>query len=206
MIKLYGYTVSNYFNMVKMALLEKGVEFEVIDTRPSQEPHYLSKSPMGKVPCLETEYGFLSESSVIMEYLEDVCPGPKFMPSDEYHRAKVRELIKGMELYIELPARTCFPEAFVGISVSDEVKESAKAVLENGFAALKRNASFSPYLAGENMTYADMFFQYSIPVAGACAKRIWGVDMTADLPEARELSKLLAERESVKRIAADQRT
>ena len=66
MIKLYGFTVSNYFNMVKMALLEKGIEFDFVDTMPSQENDYLAKSPMGKVPCIETEHGFLSETSVIM--------------------------------------------------------------------------------------------------------------------------------------------
>ena len=34
MIKVHGFTISNYFNMVKMALLEKGVE--VVETRGSQ--------------------------------------------------------------------------------------------------------------------------------------------------------------------------
>ena len=100
MIKLYGFTISNYFNMVKMALLEKGIEFEFIDTRPSQDESFLKLSPMGKVPCIETDNGYISEASVILEYLEDLGAGPSLMPSNPFERAKIRELIKEMELYL----------------------------------------------------------------------------------------------------------
>jgi len=52
MIKLYGFPISNYYNMVKMALLEKGMEFEEVIVKPSQEDIFLVKSPMGKVQCI----------------------------------------------------------------------------------------------------------------------------------------------------------
>jgi hypothetical protein len=47
MIKLYGFTMSNYFNMVKMALLEKEIAFEVVDIRGSQDENFL-KMPDGE--------------------------------------------------------------------------------------------------------------------------------------------------------------
>ena len=53
MYKLYGFRVSNYYNMVKLPLLEKGIDFEEVDTMPSADEDFLQKSPMGKVPCLE---------------------------------------------------------------------------------------------------------------------------------------------------------
>lgn len=205
MLKLHGFVISNYFNMVKMALLEKGVEFEFVETQASQEDDYLAKSPMGKVPCIETDEGFLSEANVIMEYLEESCDGPSLMPSSPYERARVRELMKEIELYIELPARTCFPEAFFGGSVSDEVKETAKANLTKGIACLKRNGKFSPYVAGDSMTYADIVFHYSISLAGACAKRALGMDLLGDFPAAKELSQMLGERDSAKQVAAEQK-
>ena len=205
MLKLHGFAVSNYFNMVKMALIEKGIEFEVVESRPSQEEDFLSRSPMGKVPCLETDEGFLSETNVILEYLEEKFDGPSFMPVDPFERAKVRELMKEIELYIELPARTCFAEAFFGGSVTDEVKETAKANLAKGVACLKRKAKFAPYIAGDSMTYADILFHYSVILAGACSKRVLGTDLLADMPEAQELSNLLADRDSAKQIAADQK-
>lgn len=204
MIKLHGFPLSNYFNIVKIALLEKGADFEFVDTRPSQDDSYLAKSPMGKVPCIETEDGFLSETNVILEYLEETLPGPAFFPEDPYARAKVRELMKEMELYVELPARTCFPEVFFGGKVSDETKEKAKAALEKGMACLKRNGRFSPYVAGDQLTYADFFFMYSINLANAVSKRLWQQDLLADMPEAKALLKTLGERDSAKQVAADQ--
>ena len=47
MIKLYGAPLSNYYNMVKVALLEKGLAFEEVLTPPSQDAGYLAKRPMG---------------------------------------------------------------------------------------------------------------------------------------------------------------
>jgi glutathione S-transferase len=205
MLKLYGFNVSNYFNMVKMALLEKGVDYEFVDTRPSQEGSYLAISPMGKVPCLETSEGFITETDVIFDYLEDLGQGTPLMPTDAFGKAKVRELVKQIELYIELPARTCFAEAFFGGKVSDETKEKARENLVKGIDCLKRTAKFGPYVAGDTFTYADIMFMYSVSLAGSCGKRVLGLNLYEALPEAKTLMDLLATRESAKKIAADQK-
>ena len=205
MLKLYGFTVSNYFNMVKMALIEKEIEFEFVNTNPSQEAEYLAMSPMGKVPCIETDQGYISETSVIFDYLEEQGTGPALMPEDAFEKAKVRELIKEIELYIELPARTCFAEAFFGGSVSDETKEKAKANLAKGVECLKRNGKFSPYVAGDSFTYADIMFMYAVSLASACGKRALDMDLLGDFPDAKALSEQLASRDSAKQVAADQK-
>jgi glutathione S-transferase len=205
MLKLYGFNVSNYFNMVKMALLEKGVDYEFVDTRPSQEGSYLAISPMGKVPCLETSEGFITETDVIFDYLEDLGQGTPLMPTDAFGKAKVRELVKQIELYIELPARTCFAEAFFGGKVSDETKEKARENLVKGIDCLKRTAKFGPYVAGDTFTYADIMFMYSVSLAGSRGKRVLGLNLYEALPEAKTLMDLLATRESAKKIAADQK-
>jgi len=204
-LKLYGFTVSNYFNMVKMALLEKDIDFEFVDTKPTQEGDYLAKSPMGKVPCLETSEGFISETDVIFDYLEDLGQGQALMPASAYEKAKVRELIKQLELYIELPARTCFAEAFFGGTVSEETKDKARVSLKKGVECIKRTGKFSPYIAGDTFTYADIMFMYSVSLAGACAKRVLGMDLLEDLPEAKALSELLASRASAQKVAADKK-
>ena len=204
MIKLYGFALSNYYNMVKMALLEKGIEFEEVQTRPNQEADYLAKSPMGKVPCLETAQGFLSETSVIFDYLEDSGEGKPLYPQAPFARAKVRELVKEIELYIELPARTCYGPTFFNREVSEEVKEKAKVNLLKGIECLKRNGKFSPYLAGDTFSYADIMFFYSISLAAVCSRRVFDMSLLGDFPQAKALSQQLAERESAKTIAKDQ--
>jgi len=53
MLKLYGFSVSNYYNMVKLALLEKGLPFEEVLFYAGQAPDVLAVSPRGKVPVLQ---------------------------------------------------------------------------------------------------------------------------------------------------------
>ncbi|MBM4206067.1 MAG: glutathione S-transferase family protein [Gammaproteobacteria bacterium] len=104
MLKLHGAPPSNYYNMVKIALLEKQLPFEEVMQPPTQDEPYLAKSPMGKIPTLETDRGFLTETHAILDYLEDAYPSPAFRPADTFARAKVRELTQATELYIELVA------------------------------------------------------------------------------------------------------
>ena len=44
--------LSNYYNMVKTVLLEKGMDFEEVLILPNQESDFITKSPMGKVPAI----------------------------------------------------------------------------------------------------------------------------------------------------------
>ena len=44
MFKLYGFSVSNYYNMVKLALLEKGLPFEEVTFYPTPTPESLAIS------------------------------------------------------------------------------------------------------------------------------------------------------------------
>jgi glutathione S-transferase len=68
-ITLSGFGVSNYYNKIKLVLLEKRIPFRERLIYPWQREDFLSLSPMGKIPFLETVHGGLSESQVIVEYL-----------------------------------------------------------------------------------------------------------------------------------------
>src|SRR5574340_1487566 len=93
MITLCGFAVSNYYNKVKMVLLEKGIAFteEYVATGAKDEAT-LTASPLGKVPFIRLEDGrTLCESEVIVEYLEQAHPAPPLVPADAWGAAKVRE-------------------------------------------------------------------------------------------------------------------
>jgi glutathione S-transferase len=201
MLRLHGFPVSNYANMVQFALLEKGLPFEYVLTYPDQGPAFLARSPRGKVPVLETPAGFINEASVILEYLEDCGVGKPLLPQDPYQRAYVRSVMKEIELYIELPARSCFAEAFFGGRVPQAVKDKAREDLAAGFAALRRHAKFAPCLAGAEMTLADVVFLYSVDLAAAVSKSLFGSDPFADWPEASALLARLNENGHAQTIA-----
>jgi glutathione S-transferase len=203
MLKLYGFSVSNYYNMVKLALLEKGLPFEEVLFYPDQSPEALAISPRGKIPVLGVEQGFINETSVILEYIEQTQPGRALLPSDPFERAQVLALAREIELYIELPARACFAEAFFGMSVPEAIKEKAKAELLLGFASLGRHGKFAPYVAGDSLSVADLYFLYSVSLACAVGKKLFDLDFLADLPAARALLERLEQMPHAQRIAAD---
>ncbi len=204
MIKLHGFPASNYFNMVKLALLEKGVAYEDVRVFTGQSEEMLAKSPMGKVPFLETERGFISETAVILDYIEDSQTGPSFYPEDPFDKARVRELIKYTELYLELAARRCYGQAFFGSGPTPEhTKEEVRTVMSRGVGALRRHAAFTPYLAGDAMTYADFVFLYTFPMASAVARIVFDWDLPSELPGADALIEQLKQRDAVKTVDAD---
>lgn len=203
MLKLYGFSVSNYYNMVKLALLEKGLPFEEVAFYGGQTPEALAISPRGKVPVLGVEQGFINETAVILEYIEQSQKGKPLLPSDPFERAQVLALAKEIELYIELPARACYPEAFFGATVPDAIKEKTKAELLLGIASLARHGKFSPYVAGDSLSVADLYFLYSVPLACGVAKKLLGIDLLAEMPAAKALLERLADNPNVQRIAAD---
>lgn len=202
MLKLHGFPSSNYVNMVHLALLEKGVPFEFVLTYPNQSPEFLAKSPRGKVPYLETPNGYLNESSALLDYIEETTDGVPLLPTDPVEKARMRALMKELELYIELPARSCFAEALFGAKCPDAIKTKARDELIAGFAALKRHAKFSPYLAGDSFTLADIVFLYSVELAVSVAKKLFAIDLLDDFPAASELLQRLGERPHVQSIAA----
>ena len=204
MIKLYGMPLSNYYNVVKCVMLEKEVPFEEVVVKPSQESEYLSKSPMGKVPCMETAAGFLTETSVMLEYLEDSNSETSLYPTDSFHKAKCRELMRYLELYIELPARRLYGDVFFGSPASDAEKDAVKKLLEKGFLALRRIAKFDPYFAGGELTYVDFYAFFGLsPVIGVCSKT-WAWDIKSEVPGLKEQLELMNQRNSVKQVKADQ--
>ncbi|MGC4395312.1 glutathione S-transferase [Hydrogenophaga sp. T2] len=203
MLTLCGFSASNYYNKVKLALLEKGVSF-------TEELAWVGEtdktcSPLGKVPYLKTEQGALSESTVILEYLEDAYPHPPLMPAEPFAAAKVRELVRYMELHLELVARNLYPEAFFGGKVSDSAKEKIGPQLEKNIAAFAQLTTFSPFIAGEAFTIADCAAVVHLPLVSSATKIVYGRDFLADLP-VRDYLKRMGERPTVQKINADRKT
>lgn len=203
MLKLYGVAISNFYNMVHHALLVKGIEHEEVMAAPSQEPEYLEKSPMGKIPCLETEFGFLAESDVILDYLEDIKPEPAMYPDDAFARARVRQIMKMTELYVEAPARRHVMHVVFGGELSQAAYDEVKPAVEKGLNALKRILPLSPYVAGGEFTFADIFLLYSFNLAGTLMQAVYQWDILVEIPGLAESLDLTRDTEIGKRIAAE---
>lgn len=204
MLVLAGFAVSNYYNKVKIQLLEKGVPFqEELNWAAKDEPT-LACSPLGKVPFLRTAQGPLCESAVIAEYVEDAYPQTPLLPADPYARAKVRELVAFMELHLELVARRLYPQAYFGGKLEQSLIDATRTELERNAAAFARLPKWSPFIAGDAFTLADCAAIVNLPLVSGASKAIWGEDVLAATP-ARDYLKRMGERASVQKVNADRK-
>ena len=94
-LTLYDAARCPYCARVRIALAEKGVEFETVEVDLRNRPEWIyEKNPTGRVPVIEEDDGRpLPESSVIMEFLDERYPEPPLLPADPADRAHVRCLI-----------------------------------------------------------------------------------------------------------------
>ena len=205
-LKLCGFAASNYFNKVKLQLLEKGVPYEEeLVWTGNTHPLLMDRSPMGKVPFLDTPLGPISESSACAEYIEAAYPQRPLLPADPLAAAKVRELIVYMELHLELVARELYPEAFFGGKVSDGLKERTRKLLLKGVTGFSKLAKFSPFVAGAEFTLADCAAVTHLPLVSSASKIIYGEDVLAGLP-VRDYLKAMGARPHVQKMNADRKT
>ncbi len=204
MLTLCGFSASNYYNKVKLALLEKEVPFQEKLVWVDRSPALLEKSPLGKVPYFEIGDKVLFESQVMLEYVEATYPQKPLLPADTFEAARIRELIQYMELHLELVARELYAEAFFGGKISDETKVRVQKLLKRTIAGFGRIARFSPYIAGDQFTMADCAAMCHLPMVGMATKAIYGEDMMAEYP-VRDYLKQVGERPTVQQVTADRK-
>ncbi len=207
MITLHGFPVSNYYNKVKLALLEKNLSFAEAYVNPkSVDASGIAASPLGKIPFITTPQGTLCESQAIVDYLEAAYPTPALLPADPFAAAKVRELTTYIDLHVELVARQLYPQAFFGGTVSESAQQLVRKQLEKNIAALKSLIKFAPYAAGDSFTQADCAAFASLPLVGMACKAVYGEDLLlAGGVDYKAYIKMIGERPSAQKVLADRK-
>ena len=207
MITLCGTPISNYYNKVKLALLEKGVPFteERCPTGRTDEA-MLSASPLGKIPFVRTDHGTMCESQAILDWLEATHPNPPLLPADPWAAAKVHELVTFIDLHLELVVRDLYAKAFWGGELSEANAARVRKLLVRNIAGFKRLARFSPYVAGDTFTQADCAAYASLPLLTLATKLVYGEDLLATGGiDWKPYSQLVGQRASAQRMVADRK-
>jgi glutathione S-transferase len=210
MLVLHGFSSSNYYNVVKLALLEKELPFEErpVYSGASEDyrPDYLLRSPIGKVPCLETSEGTITESRCIIDYLERVYPERPLYPSTPFAIAKQNELAQVIELYLELAVRPVIPNMVANKPPPENIARTVRANLSKGVRALTRLARFDGYiLGGDQLSAADVVATIHLPAVRGISKAVLGEDPLAAVPGASDYLARLAKRPTVQRVNEDRK-
>jgi glutathione S-transferase len=153
MIKLYTFPASSNSRKVRLALLEKGLEFERVtidlSKREQKNPDYLKIHPFGLVPALDDEGFIVYDSTVINEYLEDEYPYPPLLPKDSEGRARARLMEDLRDSHFnpacgQLNRELRKPEA----ERDPKIIEQARAKITECFDRLEKELQGREYLAG----------------------------------------------------------
>lgn len=135
MFTLYDGTTSVCAIKVRLALAEKGLAWEsrTLDLRRGDqfEADYLRLNPGAVVPTLIDGAAVIVESSVIMQYLEDVQPDPTLLPLTPLDRARLRLWLKRIDDPTHpacgvLTHATAFRQSFLAKSAAEQKDHFAK--------------------------------------------------------------------------------
>ena len=133
-VTLYHWEPNANSGKPMLALEEKGVAW---DSRyinmlkfDQHQPEYLAINPQGTIPAMTHGERVLTESTAIMEYVNDAFPGPDLMPADPQDCWRVRWWMKFMDQWLGPSFSMLGWSMFVGPKVRDLPREELDAAIE----------------------------------------------------------------------------
>jgi glutathione S-transferase len=162
-LKHYNHPFSSFCQKVLIALYERAVPFEgvIVNLRDAEQRAALERLwPMAKFPVLHDEArgATVPESSLIIEYLDRVHPGPPLVPADPGVALKVHIWDRFFDNYVELPLQKVVGDNFRPVGCGDaHGVEEAKAQLFKAYAILDAALAegTGEWVAGDAFTLAD---------------------------------------------------
>ncbi|WP_321396901.1 glutathione S-transferase family protein [Emcibacter sp.] len=133
-VTLYHWEPNANSGKPMLALAEKGVQFKshYLDLLnfDQHKPEYLAINPQGTIPAMTHGDRVLTESTAIMEYVDETFDGPSLMPEDPFERLRVRWWMKFMDQWLAPSFSMIGWSFFVGPSVRSKDPEELKAAID----------------------------------------------------------------------------
>jgi glutathione S-transferase len=200
---VYGPGYSTYARTVRLALEEKGVDYDLVEvdiiTGANKTPEHLARQPFAKVPAFEHDGFELYETDAITRYIDAAFPGPDLEPTDAKSRARMAQaigIIGGYaypcmigQIFIQ---RAVMP--MIGNSPDEAAIAAAVPQAETCIEALEKLLDGNDYLAGDRLSLADLLL---IPVYDYIAQTPEGEKLLAGAPNLRRWWDGVRTRESV---------
>ncbi len=116
---------------------------------------FLDLNPAGGIPVLELEDGrTIAESNAILCY---VAEGTRFLPADRYERAKVMQWLFFEQYHVEPVIGTLRFWTMTGrLELQGAMVEAKRTAARRALAGLERGLKDTPFLAGGDLTIADI--------------------------------------------------
>ena len=133
-VTLYHWEPNANSGKPMLALMAKGVPFasHYLDlfNFDQHQPDYLAINPQGTIPAMIHDGRVLTESTAIMEYVDEAFDGPPLMPDDPRDRWRIRWWMKFMDQWLA-PSFSMFGwSIFVGPAARQKDPEVLEAAIE----------------------------------------------------------------------------
>ena len=164
-MKLYHHSFSSNARRVRMAAIALGtlLELELVDLQKGEQksPDYFAINPNGRVPTLVDGDLVLWESLAIMQYLADVTPGQKLMPTELPARAHAQKWLYWTASHWSAAAAQLnfenFLKARFGLGEPNAYAvERAQRLFRESATTLDRTLARAPWVTGETLTLVDL--------------------------------------------------
>ncbi|KFY81920.1 hypothetical protein V500_10964 [Pseudogymnoascus sp. VKM F-4518 (FW-2643)] len=153
-LKLFGTCSSPYVQRVWIALEAKDIPYQYIEVDPLRKPaSHLEINPAGPVPTLRHGNWGCSDSTVLLEYLDDLGLGIPLLPSDPCMRATAR-------LWADHVNRAVVPAFYTVLQFSPADKTlEAVATLQDEINKMVEAADVEgPFFLGATLGHVDVVF------------------------------------------------
>ncbi len=163
-IVVYGVPGSPFVRGVQMGLEEKHVAYRLhpIGGQDTKGEAHLKRHPFGRVPAFEHGDFSLYETQAILRYLDDIFPEPAFEPADPRAAARMNQIIGINDWYffpkvaaVIVWQRIVGP-ALIGLKTDEEAVAAAVPLGRTCIAELDRLLGSQPFLAGDQLSIADL--------------------------------------------------
>ncbi|MBX9745276.1 MAG: glutathione S-transferase family protein [Hyphomonadaceae bacterium] len=158
MLTLYGHPISSFTWKVLTALYENGTPFEPVTVDQNTYADFMAKWPMGKFPILlDSDRGkMVTETSVIIEYLDAHYPGPtRFIPADIDTALEVRRWDRVFDHLNVTMSKTVVDNIRPEGQRDPYGVEEAKRIISSIYAVIEAQLGDRAFIVGDNFTLAD---------------------------------------------------
>ena len=159
-LALYGHPFPSYTQKALIALYENRTPFEFRCLGPDSPQHltdWLQRWPLRKFPLLVDGERNIVETSIIIEYLQLVHPGPVcLLPADPMAALEVRFLDRFFDLHVMDAMQVAVDSALKRLPMtSEDGLALARERLERAYAWLEGRLVGRSWAAGADFTLAD---------------------------------------------------
>ena len=202
---IYGPAYSTYARTVRLALEEKGVDYDLVEVDllqgANRSPEHLARQPFGKVPAFEHDGFALYETDAIARYVDETFPGTALTPADVRSRARMNQAMSiiGGYAYPAMIGQIFIQRAImpmVGHTPDEAAIAAALPQAEVSLKALEQLIGDNRYLAGDQLSLADLLLA---PIYDYLAQTPEGEKLLEAAPKLRRWWDELRERPTVAR-------